>query len=134
MWTICYHSVVHPCRSHGSGCCGGANKSSSLLRYTFSEEQSITANTMQMRVTFSAQQRCGDGAYLKMLLYFTSNSTPTELLSLRLKAGTDADKRRDLPVDVRTFQAGTRVDMIVDPLEDQDCDGVYISVHISEGK
>ena len=129
-----YHSVVHPCRDRNGGCCGGARKSSSLLRYTFSEEQSMTARSLQLRVTFSTQHPCGDGVHIRILLYTATHSNPEELLSYRTEvhAGEHGRTRGPMILPVRTFTPGTRVDIVVDPLDNQDCDGIYISVHVTE--
>ena len=128
------NSVVHPCDSREGRCCEGANRTSSLIRYTFSEDQTMTARSMMLYMEMEPTQRCGDGVQIRVLFFNTPTSEPELLLLHRLEPVNDQQRshREAKVVHVSHFQQNSRVDIMVDPLRTDHCDSIHISLQMIE--
>ena len=128
------NSVAHPCVSAEGWCCGHSTKAYSLVRYTFSEDQTMRGTNMLIRVIYESDPSCGDGVVLRLLYAHNAQSVPRQLLSVHIKlvdGEPSSIRRTSQQVELVDFKASSWVDVIIDPLDSQFCDGVYLNVQMS---
>ena len=129
-----YNSVVHPCVSVQGMCCGQSIKLSSLVRYTFTEDQTMTGSHMHIRLVYEADPSCGDGLRIRVHYTDVRLDRARELLNVRIESvlSGPARRRKAEQIELTALEAGSWLDVTIDPLDTQLCDGVYLNIQMSQ--
>lgn len=125
-----YRSVAHPCVSETGDCCRGAKKTRSLIRYFFSGEQRMLSRELTVHLTMSRQEKCGDGQHVMVYLQGGDMDGPQTLLSHRMLPS-DEKQNEPFTFKVTNYNQDTWMDVVIDPLANHNCDGVYLAIRVT---